>query len=93
MMVTCTDTEVRSGQPSRAEAAPLWPRTFSLLLYSDLRVVKTGGQPLLKFILRYLSRHSLNFSPGQKEDHLGLGSRRRAHQTSEEGNGPHLRGS
>lgn len=55
-------------------------RTFSLLLYSDLRVVKTGGQPLLKFILRYLSRHSLNFSPGQKEDRSGLGPRRRAGQ-------------
>lgn len=41
--------------------------TFSLSLYSDLRVVKTGGQPLLKFILRYLSRHSRNFSPVHKE--------------------------
>ncbi len=40
--------------------------TFSLSLYSDLRVVKTGGQPLLKFILRYLSRHSRNFSPAEK---------------------------
>lgn len=40
--------------------------TFSLSLYSDLRVVKTGGQPLLKFILRYLSRHSLNLSPMEK---------------------------
>lgn len=29
-------------------------------------MVKTGGQPLLKFILRYLSRHSLNFSPAEK---------------------------
>lgn len=40
--------------------------TFSLSLYSDLSVVKTGGQPLLKFILRYLSRHSLNLSPSEK---------------------------
>lgn len=37
--------------------------TFSLSLYKDLKVLKTGGQPLLKFILRNLSKHSLNFSP------------------------------
>lgn len=37
--------------------------TFSLSLYNDLKVLKTGGQPLLKFILRNLSKHSLNFSP------------------------------
>jgi len=42
--------------------------TFSLLLYSDFSVVKTGGQPLLKFNRRYRSRHSRNFSPTEKRD-------------------------
>lgn len=41
--------------------------TFSLSLYNDLKVLKTGGQPLLKFILRNLSKHSLNFSPWKKK--------------------------
>lgn len=37
--------------------------TFSSPVYSDFSVVNTGGHPLLKFILKYLSRQSLNFSP------------------------------
>lgn len=41
--------------------------TFSLSLYNDLKVLKTGGQPLLKFILKNLSKHSLNFSPWKKK--------------------------
>lgn len=41
--------------------------TFSLSLYNDLKVLKTGGQPLLKFILKNLSKHSLNFSPWEKK--------------------------
>lgn len=44
--------------------------TFSLSLYNDLKVLKTGGQPLLKFILRNLSKHSLNFSPWKKKNLL-----------------------
>ena len=78
MMVTCTDRKTdRKMVPAqigitrgKVKAPESQSRTFSLLPYSDLRVVKTGGQPLLKFILRYLSRHSRNFSPGHKGDRM-----------------------
>jgi hypothetical protein len=61
-----SQTVVSSREPSSQAALREGIRvgfTFSLSLYKDLKVLKTGGQPLLKFILRNLSKHSLNFSP------------------------------
>lgn len=62
------NTEQRNdSQNTKPNQTIVFCFTFSLSLYRDLKVLKTGGQPLLKFILRNLSKHSLNFSPWKKK--------------------------